>query len=147
MSTGPAPFEFLDEVTSDLCFAARGATLPEVFAAAAEALLDATVEHREALHAAEERRLELTEPDLELLLLRFLNELIYLRDADGLLLRPRELRVEELPGQARLVAELVGERLDPARHHLRCDVKAATAHGLALAREGGRFRATVTLDV
>jgi SHS2 domain-containing protein len=147
MSAGATEFEFLDEVTSDLCFVARGASLPDVFAAAAEALLDATVEHRETLGSVEVRQLELGEPDLELLLIRFLNELIYLRDAQALLLRPRELRVEAGPSEARLVAELVGERLDPARHHLRSDVKAATTHGLALAREGDRFRATVTLDV
>jgi SHS2 domain-containing protein len=142
-----APFEFLDDVTSDLRFEARGATLRDVFAAAAEALLEATVEQREALGVVERHRVELVEPDLELLLLRFLNELIYLRDARGLLLRPRELAVEEGPGGARLVAELAGERFDPARHHLLSDVKAATAHGLALAREAGGFRATVTLDV
>jgi SHS2 domain-containing protein len=142
-----APFEFLDDVTSDLRFEAHGATLRDVFAASAEALLEATVEQRETLGAAERQRVELAEPDLELLLLRFLNELIYLRDARGLLLRPRQLEVEEAPGGARLVAELVGERLDPARHHLLSDVKAATAHGLAVAREAGGFRATVTLDV
>jgi SHS2 domain-containing protein len=147
MSAGAAPFEFLEDVTSDLCFAAWGATLSDVFAAAAEALLDATVEQRETLRAVELRRLELVEPDLELLLLRFLNELIYLRDAELLLLRPRMLRVEARPGEARLVAELVGERLDRARHHLLSDIKAATAHGLALVRDGDRFRATVTLDV
>jgi SHS2 domain-containing protein len=142
-----APFEFLDDVTSDLRFEARGATLREVFAAAAEALLEASLEQRESLGAAERHHVELAEPDLELLLLRFLNELIYLRDARGLLLRPRQLEVEEGPEGARLAAELVGERLDPARHHLLSDVKAATAHGLALAREAGGFRATVTLDV
>jgi SHS2 domain-containing protein len=95
----------------------------------------------------ERRRLELAEPDLELLLLRFLNELVYLRDAEGLLLRPRELRVERGAGEARLAAELAGECLDPARHRLAAEVKAATAHGLSLAREGGGWRASVTLDV
>jgi SHS2 domain-containing protein len=147
MSGGAAAFEFLEDVTSDLCFVARGDTLPAVFSAAAEALLDASVEEPETLRAAEVRRIELVEPDLELLLLRLLNELVYLRDAEALLLRPRELRVEQAPGEARLVAELVGERIDPARHRLLSDVKAATAHGLALVREGHRFRATVTLDV
>jgi SHS2 domain-containing protein len=147
MSAGARAFEFLDDVTSDLCFAAWGTTLPEVFAAAAEALLDATVEAREALGEVEQRHVELAEPDLELLLLRFLNELIFLRDAEGLLLRPRELRVEAGPSHARLVADLVGERVDRRRHRLLSDVKAATAHGLALAREADRFRATVTLDV
>lgn len=142
-----AAFEFLDEVTSDLSFEARGATLPDVFAAAAEALLEATVEAPESLREVEVRRLELVEPELELLLLRFLNELIFLRDAEGLLLRPRDLRVETAPGRARLVAELVGERVDPDRHRLAAEVKAATAHELKLVPADGGFRATVTLDV
>ena len=146
MSGAPA-FEFLEDVTSDLCFVARGDSLPAVFSAAAAALLEATVEEPAALRETEVRRLELTEPDLELLLLAFLNELIFLRDAQQLLLRPRELRVESAPGEARLRAELVGERIDPSRHGLAGDVKAATAHGLKLARANGGFRATVTLDV
>jgi SHS2 domain-containing protein len=145
--SGAAPFEFLEDVTSDLCFVARGATLSAVFAAAAEALLAATLEDPTALRETERRPLELSEPDLELLLLAFLNELVFLRDARQLLLRPRELRVDTAPGGARLRAELAGEPIDPSRHRLLADVKAATAHGLKLAFEGGRFQATVTLDV
>jgi SHS2 domain-containing protein len=142
-----AAFEFVDDVTSDLSFVAWGRSLPAVFAAAAAALLDATVEAQETLAASARRRLELEEPDLELLLLRFLNELIYLRDAEGLLLRPRSLQVESQPGRARLRGELVGERLDPDRHRLVSEVKAATAHGLELTRDAGGYRARVTLDV
>jgi SHS2 domain-containing protein len=140
-------FEFVEDVTSDLSFVARGASLPEVFGAAAAALLDATLEEPDALREGELRHIELEEPDVELLLLAFLNELIYLRDAQGLLLRPRRLEVEDAPGAARLVGELAGERIDPARHRLAADVKATTAHGLRLAREGAGFLATVTLDV
>lgn len=144
---GAPPYEFVDDVTSDVSFVARGETLPAVFTAAAAALLATTVENPEALGESEERRLELAEPDLELLLLVFLNELVYLRDAQGLLLRVRHLEVAEEAGQARLIAELVGETLDPARQKLVGDVKAATAHGLRLARRDGGFQATVTLDV
>ena len=146
MSGGPA-FEFVEDVTSDLSFVAKGGTLPEVFGAAAEALLHATLEDPESLRQTEVRPVELVEPDLELLLLRFLNELVYLRDAEALLLLPREIRVELSPAGARLVAALVGERIDLERHRLASEVKAATAHGLALTREEGAFRATVTLDV
>jgi len=142
-----AAFEFLEDVTSDLCFVARGATLPDVFGAAAEALLEATVEAPESVGESETRRVELEEPDLELLLLRFLNELIFLRDAQQLLLRPRDLRIDASGGGARLVAELAGERFDRGRHGAAADVKAATAHGLELARLDGGFRAKVTLDV
>jgi SHS2 domain-containing protein len=144
-------FEFVEGATSDLSFVARGPSLEAVFSAAAEALLAATLEDPESLRDELERSLVLEEPELDLLLLRFLNELVYLRDAEELLLRPRHLRVSggALEGAegVRLEAELVGERIDRARHRFGCEVKAATAHRLRVSRAGGGWEATVTLDV
>ena len=139
-------FEFVDAVTSDLSFVARGATLDDAFAAAAQALLAATLEDPTGVEEREVRRLELAEPDLELLLLRFLNELVYLKDAELLLLRPRRLRVS-LDSGARLEAELAGERIAAERHRLAADVKAATAHGLSVSKSVRGWEARVTLDV
>jgi SHS2 domain-containing protein len=139
-------FEFVEGATSDLAFVARGAGPEQVFAAAAEALLAATVEEPTAVAEREEQRLSFEEPDLELLLLRFLNELVFLRDARGLLLHPRRIRIDRGPA-ARLDAELWGERLDPARHRLGTEVKAATAHGLRVAPAEAGWEACVTLDV
>jgi SHS2 domain-containing protein len=139
-------FRFVEGATSDLAFQASGDSLGDVFAAAAEALLAATLERPEAVEPRLTRRLRLVDDDAELLLLRFLNELVYLRDAEGLALRPTRVScVGE--GRLELTAELAGEPLDPARHALACDVKAATAHGLALVRAGGGWQASVTLDV
>jgi hypothetical protein len=42
--TARPDYEFVEGATSDLCFVARGATLEEAFAAAAEALLAATLD-------------------------------------------------------------------------------------------------------
>jgi SHS2 domain-containing protein len=139
-------FEFVEGATSDLAFEARGETLEALFAAAATALLAATLANPEDVDAREHETVQLSEPDVELLLLRFLNELIFLRDARGLLLRAGALRIES-NGEARLEGELVGERIDRERHRLEADVKAATAHGLRLERSGAGWRATVTLDV
>jgi SHS2 domain-containing protein len=141
-----ADYEFVEDVTSDLSFRARGSTPEAVFTAAAAALLAATVEDPASVRERERRPLELTEPDLELLMLRFLNELIYLRDAEELLLRAVSLRIE-VDGDARLEGELAGEKLDRSRHVLAGEVKAATAHGLRVAPRDGAWVATVTLDV
>jgi len=139
-------FEFCDAVTSDLSFLARGASLDSVFAAAAAALLAATVEEPGAVAERETCSLALEAPDVELLLLRFLNRLVYLRDAEGLLLHVAEIHVHA-DGAAKLEARLVGEPLDRARHHLAAEVKAATAHGLRVSRNARGFEASVTLDV
>jgi SHS2 domain-containing protein len=143
-------FEFVDRVTSDLSFVARGRTLEALFIAAAKALLAATVEDPESVALRVRREVVLEEPDLELLLLRFLNELVYLRDAEQLLLLPRCARVS-VNEVAHLEAELVGEEIDAGRHRMDVEVKAATAHGLRVARASlghdSGWEASVTLDV
>lgn len=140
-------FAWTDAVTSDLAFVARGETLEEVFAAAADALLAATLDGPAELEARVEHPLHLEEPDLELLLLAFLNELVFLRDARGWLLRAGELEIETTKGAARLEGRAVGEAIDPSRHRLGTEVKAATAHGLRVARCADGWEAHVTLDV
>jgi SHS2 domain-containing protein len=139
-------FQFVEGATSDLAFEAAGASLADVFQAAGEALLAATVEHPEAVAPRVVRSLHLTDTDRELLLLRFLNELIYLRDAEGLVLRPTRVACRDEP-TLELTAALAGEPLDRARHGAASEVKAATAHALSLAQVGNAWRASVTLDV
>lgn len=139
-------WEFLDAITSDVCFVARAETLEALFEAAADALLSLAVADPESLGELEERSLALEEPDLELLMLVFLNELVYLRDAHELLLRPKTLRIHR-EGSPRLEAELVGERFLPQRHRISAEVKAVTAHGLRVAEVAGGWEARVTLDV
>jgi len=146
MSSGAPDFSFVEGATSDLAFEARGETLEALFAAAAEALLAATLANPEDVAAREREPVRLAEPDRELLLLRFLNELVFLRDARGLLLRAGALRITS-NGEASLEGELVGERIERGRHRLEADVKAATAHGLRVERAGAGWRASVTLDV
>ena len=139
-------FEFVEGATSDLSFVARGLTLEAAFAGAGEALLAATVEQPDRVERRERCLVRLEEPDLELLLLRFLNELVYLRDAELKLFHPHRIEIQS-DGMARLEAELAGERIDPSRHALASEVKAATAHGLHVTRDGTGWRVAATLDV
>jgi SHS2 domain-containing protein len=143
----PRAFDFVEGVTADLTFEARGATLPDLFAAASEALLAASVADPASVGSRERIALAFEEPDLELLLLRFLSELVFLRDARKLLLRAERLTIEVGDGRARLAGAVCGERFDPARHRLAHDVKAVTAYGLAVARGPAGYQVRVTLDV
>jgi SHS2 domain-containing protein len=139
-------YRFVDDVTSDLTFEAEGRTLAELFAACAEALLAATVERPDAVRARETRSLTLADERLDWLLRRFLSELIFLRDAEGLLLRARRIEASD-GGSPTLSAELAGEPLDLARHGSGTDVKAVTAHNLRVTSDAAGFSARVTLDV
>ena len=112
-------YEFVEGATSDLAFVAHGPTLEAAFAAAGEALLAATLERPDSVERRERRSLALEEPDLELLLMRFLNELVYLRDAESLLLHPERILVHF--ASARIQAALFVE-LAERQHRVRVEM-------------------------
>lgn len=141
-----ASFEFVEGATGDLAFVAGGPTPEAVFAAAAEALLAATVEEPERVGAAERRSVSWVEAELDLLLLRWLDELIWRRDAERLLARAGPLALRREQEAWRLEGEIRGAPIGP-EHRLLADVKAATAHGLWFGRTDGGWEARVTLDV
>lgn len=136
------PFETFEH-TADIGLVARGRTLEEVFAHAAEGLVDIIVDPE----GLDERiRLEVTvsAPDLEALLVAWLNELLYRLDTGRVL--PRRVRITHLD-ETSLTAEIVGDTIDPQKHRVRRMVKAATYHELRLTREDGRWEARVILDL
>jgi SHS2 domain-containing protein len=93
------------------------------------------VEELESIEPREKRRISLEKPELDLLLFAFLQELIYYKDAEGLLLRVPAVRIEEAGGW-RLEAEAAGETIDPSRHRMWVDVKAITLHRFSLEETG-----------
>lgn len=140
------PYRYVEH-TADAAFEASAPTLEEVFAAAADAVLGVMVEDPAAVAPHLRERLDLEAESEESLLHRFLEELVFLKDARGLLLRAQDLRVERRGPVWHLSGLAAGEPADPRRHALLTDVKAVTWHGFLLAREGDLWRACVLLDV
>ena len=141
-------YRFLEDVaTADIAFEASGPTLEEVFIASAEATLNVMIEDLATIEPREERAVSLTDTSLEMLLLNFLQEVIFYKDAEQLLLRISECRVHESGGEFRVAARARGERLDPARHEQRVDVKAVTLHQFRLEKVDSEWRAHVILDI
>jgi SHS2 domain-containing protein len=142
------PYEFLEDVAiADIAFTAWGRTLEETFVAAADAVVHAMLEDLEALRLQEERTLHLEDDALDLLLFNTLQELIYYKDAEQLLLRLVRVHITETAGHYALHAEARGEQLDPTRHHLGVDVKAVTLHRFSLEPTDQGWKAFVILDV
>jgi SHS2 domain-containing protein len=132
---------------ADAAFLAEEADLEELFRTAWRATLELMLPDPSTLRARERRRIALANPAVDLLLFDFLGELIYYKDAEGLLLVLERLNVREGPGGYRLEAEAAGEAADPARHALGVDVKAVTLHRLAVERSPRGWQATVVLDI
>ena len=141
-------FEFIDDIAiADVAFRARGATLEEVFQAAAAATANVMVCDLESIARIEVRQVELRETRLDMLLFDFLQEIIFYKDAEGLLLLPDEMEMGEEGEEKFLRARLSGEFLDMERHPLNADVKAVTMHRFSLHQGPEGWQAEVILDI
>lgn len=141
-------FEFLEDVaTADIAFRAWGKTLEEAFRAAAEATLNVMVEDLDSVEPRTRREMRLANEAVDLLLFDLLQELIYYKDSEALLLRVEGVRIKSRHGRHVLEASACGEAIDPGRHRLRVDVKAVTLHGFTVQTVNDRWEARVILDI
>jgi len=141
-------FEWVDDgVTSDVTFRAFADDLDALFIAAADATTSAMVRSLDAIADRDTRPVYLAASELDLLLMALLDEIVFWKDAEQLLLRARAVRVRWRDGRYQVTAELHGERIAPERHQLEADVKAVTLAGLRVAHDPTGWSAQVTLDV
>ena len=142
------PYAYADDIAiADLAFRAWGQTLEETFIAAAEATMHAMVEDLATIAPREQRAFELHDEQLDLLLLQFLQELLFYKDAQCLMLRVCEVKLKAHDQGFTLQARTAGEPLDPAKHALGADVKGVTLHRLQVVKTSNGWEATVVLDV
>ncbi len=132
--------------TADVGFEVGGGSLEELFDEARRALLMIYFE-RPPESGSDRRRVELSAPDLEALLVRWLNELVHLVQDEGFVPVRAQIALPELPEERALDAKLTGAPLDLESYGWQGEVKSATFHGLCVRREAGGWRAQVILDV
>ena len=138
-------YEFFDH-TGDIGARLEGRTLDELFASAALAFSD-TISPLEAIDARRAEELDVAAPELDLLLVDFLSELLYRFDTRGWLTRSAQVEIRERDGGWALEGTLIGERHDPTRHQTRVLIKAVTYHGLEITRTEGTWSARVVFDI
>jgi protein archease len=142
------PYHYLEEIgTADIAFEATGRDLPELFTAAADATINVMIDNLDSIEPREARQIELSNDNVEMLLFDFLQELIYFKDARRLLLRAREMQIDQKGETYFLKAKVAGERLDDTRHQQRADVKAVTLHGFSVEKDDENWKARVLLDI
>jgi SHS2 domain-containing protein len=142
------PYRYLEEIgTADIAFEATGRDLPELFRDAADATMNVMIDNIDAIQPRERRQMELSNDKLDMLLFDLLQELIFLKDAERLLLRIRKLHINENDEKYFLRAIAEGEPLDAERHHQRADVKAVTLHDFSVVREKRGWKSRVLLDI
>jgi tRNA nucleotidyltransferase (CCA-adding enzyme) len=128
---------------ADIGVRGHGASLAEAFAQAALAL-SGIVTELDKIDAVEAIDVECEAPEFDLLLVDWLNEIVYQMATRNMLFGRFEVRI----GDHRLLARLYGETVDPARHQPAVEIKGATFTELRVYQtDAGDWIAQCVVDV
>ena len=140
----PRGYEFFDH-TADIGAVVRGTTLPRLFENAARAMFDLICDRR-TVRPRRATRVAVTGGSLEDLLVRWLSELLFRLETEGMLFTSFAVeRVDRTLLRARGVAR--GEPIDRTRHRPKREIKAVTYHQIRLVRGRGSWRVRIVFDV
>ncbi len=142
-------FRFLEEVAlADLAFEACGDSPSELFQAAAQAVIE-TMVNPMTVRPCREKSIERRAPTMADLLFDWLSDIVYLKDAEGIVFREATAVVTQDQNQDewQLHGRLTGAPIDPNSQELHADVKAVTKHLYEVRQEGPRWVARVVLDI
>ena len=132
------------EHTADLGLRIRNGTLAALFKEAGTASFELMVENMDVVRPLTQRQIHIEQEETELLFFDWLNELLYLSDAEQLVLCQFDVSINNNV----LDANVWGEPRNEARHQLDHEVKAVTYHQLKLEQESdGQWLAEVILDI
>jgi SHS2 domain-containing protein len=140
-----APFDYLEH-TADACLRGIGTTREEAFCEAARAMFHLMVDV-DQVRPQKRVQVSVTAEKIDLLLVEWLAELLVRKDLEDAVFSRFRVAISGNGAGFDLKGEGWGERLDPARHHVKSDVKGVTYAGLRVYREEDRWIAQCVVDI
>ena len=140
---------FLDEIVlGDVAYEATGDSVSELFVTAALALIE-TMADPLTVGTNWTRECRLSESEIEDLFFEWLNTIVFIKDAEGVVFNDvlATVRLDSENNLWHLDATLTGDRVDATRQDLRTDVKAVTKHLYEIRPNESGWYARVVLDV
>jgi SHS2 domain-containing protein len=130
------------DVAGDIGLRAEGRTLQECFVNAGLGLYSLITDLNK-IKQKQQIEIEIAEESIEILLVSYLNELIFKFDAYGFIGNAIDLTIE----RNTLKALVYGETFDPKKHERRLLIKAATYHNLIIKQENTHWIAEIIFDI
>ena len=140
------PYEYLDH-QADLGIRGIGETPQEALSEGAMAMLAAMADLA-GIKCTRQWTQHCTAPDIASLFVEWLNELLYQREVNAALFASAHVSRLEQTGQGWILEGVAwGEALDPKRHEIHTEVKAATYSGLDYRQDQDRFIVQCVVDL
>jgi len=138
-------YTFIDH-TADILFEAQAPTLNQLFEQCALAVEDTQVDIK-LIEPEIIKNISLKNKSVEGLLFDFLEELIYLKDAELLIFSRFLVKIAEKNHEFLLTAQAQGEKLNREKQGQKVDVKAVTMHLFEVKKVTAGWQAKVLLDI
>jgi len=135
-------YELLDH-TADIGIVASGRDLPEAFGNAAYAMFDILTD-TDKIREMDRFDLRVSASNIEELLVTWLDEMLYRYETERLICK--RFVIDDMDDVS-LRATVFGEKLDPARHEVKLEIKSVTYHQLKVEKTDDGWRAQVIFDV
>ncbi|MFQ6104689.1 MAG: archease [Candidatus Glassbacteria bacterium] len=140
------PYEYLDH-QADIGISSWGNSLEEALKDGALALFG-VMANLDSVEAKSELVITCSAREESLLFVEMLNALVSKASLEGYIFRELSaVSIERTDDGLELTAKARGEELDPARHELGVEVKAATYSGLKYRKEAGKHYFKCLLDI
>ncbi|HLC59071.1 MAG TPA: archease [archaeon] len=141
-------YKFIEDLSlADVAFVASGKTLNEMLKSAALAVTNTMVKDLKSVKSKVEKNFVVEASDPENLLFKFLQEIIFYKDAESLLLSNFTLKTKKDGKDYRLSVKAKGEKINMKKHDLSVDVKAVTFHMFEVKGTRAGWKARVILDI
>jgi len=141
-------YELIKNVTSaDIAIRVKAPSHGLLFIYGAEALMSEMVEDISLIRKIITKEGSLEGTDLQLLYFEFLNEFLFFKDAENLLLLPHMVEVSFNGESYSCSYAIKGEKINRETHKFKVDIKAVTLHRLKIYKSEGIFIAESVFDV
>ncbi len=141
------PYQYLEEeAIADIAFKAWGVNLNDVFKEAAEAVYS-LLTNIEDLNDDISFPINIEADTSENLLYKFLDEIIYLKDAELFFPKRVELSIKETDGLFILKGKFIGSEFEIEKHEMGNDIKAITYHDFYLKELDDKWECYVLVDI
>ena len=142
------PYKYLENIAmADIAFEASGKTLDELLESSALAITNTMVKDLKKIENIQKKEIKVEAENPEFLLHKFLEEIVFLKDAEKLLFGKFNVRTEKKGKKMIATIQAWGEKLNMKKHELLDDIKAVTWHDFKVQKTGKEWKALVILDV
>lgn len=129
--------------TADIGITAYGADIKDLFVNAAIGLFSLMTD-LDNIKETTQKDIELIAEDEDVLLVEWLNELIYIFEVDHIVFKRFE--IEQLTAN-QIKVKCYGEKIKPSQETLKREIKAATYHMLRITKGDKGYEVTVIFDI